>query len=117
MGALRDLALILLALEAALGALVVLVVVGAVNYALFRFRWWETLPRLFVIARGYLYLGRQAVEKGTRAVVAPIFTLESSWAGAKRAVGELRNRQERSRRGEPRGGSPRIGKERQRRDG
>jgi len=100
-GALRDLALILLALEAALGALVVLAVVGAINYALFYFRWWETLPRWFATARGYLRLGRQAVEKGARAVVAPIFALESSWAGARRAVGELRNQQKRSRHGEP----------------
>jgi hypothetical protein len=93
--ALRDLALILLALEAALGTLVVLAVIAAINYALFYFRWWRTLPRWFAIARGYLHQGRQAVEIGSRAVAAPIFTLEATWAGVKGAVKDLRSRQTR----------------------
>ncbi len=95
MGTLRDLALILLALEAALGALVALALMGAVNYAFFHFRWWETLPRWFAIARGYLRRGRQAVEAGSRAVAAPIFTLEATWAGVKGAAKVLRSRQKR----------------------
>ena len=93
MGTLRDLALILLALETALGTLVVLALMAAINYALFYFRWWEVLPRWFAIARGYLLRGQRAVESGSRVVASPVFTLVSTWAGVRAVAGSLRDGQ------------------------
>lgn len=87
MSVLRDVALILLAVEGAILTLAVLAMLGLVNYGLFRFRWWRTLPRWFARARDYVYLGQGVVERGCRAMVAPIFALASARA---RLSGALR---------------------------
>ncbi|MCX7856238.1 MAG: hypothetical protein N2556_09770 [Anaerolineae bacterium] len=80
MGILRDLALILLALEAALGALVGVALGAAVNYGLYRSRWWRVLPRWFLQARRALVLGQHGVERACRRIAAPVFAASSARA-------------------------------------
>lgn len=75
---LRDLALILLAMEAALGALLGVALGAAVNYGLYRSRWWRVLPRWFLQARRYLVLGQQGVDRVCRRAAAPIFRLSAA---------------------------------------
>ncbi len=77
---LRDLALILLAIEAALGALVGVALGAAVNYGLYRSRWWRVLPRWFLQARGFLSLGQQVVERACQRAAAPVFAASSARA-------------------------------------
>ncbi len=84
MGVLRDLALILLAIEAALGALVGVALGAAVNYGLYRSRWWRVLPRWFLRARRFLLSVQQGVEQICRRATAPIFTLSSARAALAR---------------------------------
>lgn len=80
MGVLRDLALVLLAMEVALGALVGVALGVAVNYGLYRSRWWRVLPRWFLRARGFLSLGQQVVERACRRIAAPVFAASSARA-------------------------------------
>lgn len=80
MGVLRDLALILLVLEAALGALVGVALGAAVNYGLYRSRWWRVLPRWLLQARRYLVLGQHRVDRVCRRVATPIFNLSMACA-------------------------------------
>lgn len=80
MGILRDLALILLAMEVALGALLGVALGAAANYGLYRSRWWRVLPRWFLQARRYLMLGQQVVDQGCRRVATPIFKLSAARA-------------------------------------
>jgi hypothetical protein len=80
LGILRDLALILLALEAAFGALVGVALGVAVNYGLYRSRWWRILPRWLLPVRRFLRLGQQGVERICRRATTPIFTLSSARA-------------------------------------
>jgi hypothetical protein len=78
---LRDVALILLALDGAVLTLAALVVLAMINYGLVRFRWWHTIPGWFAIGRHYLALGQSVVERVCRAVAAPIFVVKGSQAG------------------------------------
>ncbi len=71
MGILRDLALILLAMEAAVGALLGVALGAAVNYGLYRSRWWRILPRWLLQARRTLVLGQHRVERTCRRIAAP----------------------------------------------
>jgi len=87
LGVLRDLALILLALEAALGVLVGVALGAAVNYGLYRSRWWRVLPRYFLLARGYLRRGQQGVERVCRRATAPIFAASAARAALSRMLG------------------------------
>lgn len=80
MGILRDLALILLALEAAIGSLIGVILLAVVHYALYRSRWWQVLPRYLLQAHRYLILGRQGTERISRKTTAPIFAVASAWA-------------------------------------
>ncbi len=80
MGILRDLALILLAMEAALGALLGVALGAAVNYGLYRSRWWRVLPRWFLQTRRYLMLGQRGVDRVCRRVAVPIFQLSAARA-------------------------------------
>lgn len=80
MGILRDLALILLAMEVALGALLGVALGAAVNYGLYRSRWWRVFPRWLLQARRYLMLGQQGVDRACRRVAAPIFKLSAARA-------------------------------------
>jgi len=89
MNTLRDAALILLSLEACLGALAGLTLLVAVNYGLFRFRWWRTLPQWFHQAHGTLLRGRDMVERLCRLCTAPISGLEAARAGAKEMIREV----------------------------
>ena len=88
MTVLRDLSLILLAIEAFVVTLVPLVVVGGLVYGL----WWlmrrDHLPAWIKVAQAYLALGRAYVELAMRAVVRPILFVHSilttvrTWLGA-----------------------------------
>ena len=77
MAVLRDLALILLACEAFVIALMPLTLLGALVYGL----WWlqrhENLPSWLQIARAYLGLGQSYVESAMRVVVKPILVVQS----------------------------------------
>ena len=73
----RDFALILLAVEAFVFALVPLVVFGGLVYGL----WWlqrhENLPSWLRIAQAYLALGRAYVELVMRIVVRPVLQVHA----------------------------------------
>jgi hypothetical protein len=68
---LRDVALLILALEGATLVLVVLVVMGVVNYVLLRFRWWHRVPRWLALVRYYLRVGQRAVERTCHVATTP----------------------------------------------
>lgn len=80
MSPLRDLSLILLAIEAFVLALVLLMLFGGLVYGL----WWlqrhENLPTWLKVAQAYLALGRAYAELAMRAVVRPIFWVHSALA-------------------------------------
>ena len=86
MASLRDIALILLALEGALFTLAAVAVLAVINYGLIRFRWWHALPRWFARVREYLALGQGIVERLCRAAVAPILAVASARAALAGAV-------------------------------
>ena len=65
---LRDIALIILALEGALFTVAILAVLGLINYGLIRFRWWHQIPRWFAIGRDYLGLGKHYIERACEVV-------------------------------------------------
>jgi len=67
-------------------ALAALTAVAALNYVLFRFRWWEVLPRWFGLARLYLDRGRLAADRLSRLLAAPIVAVESTGAAAAQVV-------------------------------
>ena len=77
MAVLRDLALILLACEAFIIALMPLIVLGALVYGLWLLQRHENLPSWLQMARGYLGLGQSYVESAMRAVVKPILAVQS----------------------------------------
>ncbi len=88
MSGLRDAALILLALEGGFAALLAVGTMAAVNYALFRSRWWEVLPRFFARARGYLHRGQRGIEQASRAATQPFLTLASITAALRQVAQE-----------------------------
>ena len=93
----RDLSLILLAVEAFVVALIPLVLFGGLVYGL----WWlqrrENLPSWLRVAQAYLALGRGYVALAMRAVVKPILLIHSvvatvqSWLNA---IGKLVKRRQ-----------------------
>lgn len=76
----RDVALILLVVEAFAMALVPLVLCGGLVYGL----WWlqrhENLPSWLQLARSYLSLGQSYVELAMRIVVRPILQVHAALA-------------------------------------
>ena len=78
----RDFALILLAAEAFVMALMPLVLFGGLVYGL----WWlqrhENLPSWLRVAQAYLALGRSYVELAMRIVVRPILQVHAALATA-----------------------------------
>lgn len=88
MATLRDLSIILLAIEAFVVALAPLALFGGLVYGL----WWlqrhENLPTWLQVARAYLALGRAYVELAMRTVIRPILVVHSvlatvqGWLGA-----------------------------------
>jgi len=88
MPTLRDLSLILLAVEACALALVPLALLGGLVYGL----WWlhrhENLPSWLQLAQAYLSLARAYVELAMRAVIRPLLLIHSflatvqGWLGA-----------------------------------
>ncbi len=85
---LRDLSLILLAVEAFIVALIPLTLFGGLVYGLWRLQRHENLPGWLKLAQAYLNLGLAYVELTMRAVVRPFLLLHSalavvqSWLGA-----------------------------------
>ncbi|HEC33498.1 MAG TPA: hypothetical protein ENI37_02140 [Chloroflexi bacterium] len=80
MSVLRDVALVILALEGVVLTLAALAMLAAINYGLLRFRWWHTVPRWLAVVWGYLALAQRIVERVCRAVVSPILAVARAWA-------------------------------------
>jgi hypothetical protein len=95
MAVLRDVALIILAVEGVVFTLLVLVVLGAINYGLIHFRWWHVIPGWFAVGRSYLNRGLELVERVCEAVAKPVFaayTLEAKVSTQVEAVVEATGR-------------------------
>jgi len=88
MTTLRDLSLILLAVEAFALALALLVLLGGAVYGLWHLQRHENLPSWLKVAQAYLALGRAYVELAMRAIIRPILLVHSllatvqGWLGA-----------------------------------
>jgi hypothetical protein len=101
MGVLRDIALILLAIEGAVFTLLVLVVLGAINYGMIRFRWWHVIPGWFAVGRSYLDIGLHYVERACEVVTKPVFAAYTLEAQVSTQVSEAIEATGRLARGEP----------------
>jgi hypothetical protein len=88
MAIVRDLSLILLAIEAFVLALIPLVLLGALVYGLFYLQRHQNLPSWLSLTRAYLDLALSYVELGMATVVRPIFWINrilatlDGWLGA-----------------------------------
>lgn len=88
MATLRNLSLILLAVEAFVMALVPLALLGGLVYGTWWLRRHENLPSWLKLAQAYLAMGRAYVELAMRAIVRPILLIHSmlatvrGWLGA-----------------------------------
>lgn len=91
MSILRDIALILLMLQGVLCALVPVAILAAVNYGLYRSRWWRGLPRFLARVYDFVLLFRERVNAGTRAVATPVFFVSQSAAALRGALGLRRS--------------------------
>lgn len=94
MSVLRDLAMILLALEAAVAVLAVLAALALVNYGLFYVRWWHTIPHYFSVAWKYLNAGIYYVKRTCQIIAAPVFAVarfQSTLVGMVRGLLETMN--------------------------
>jgi len=80
MTVLRDLSLILLAVEAFVMALVPLALLGGLVYGLWQLQRHENLPSWLRLAQAYLALGLAYVELAMSAVVRPILWVHSTLA-------------------------------------
>jgi hypothetical protein len=78
MSIVRDISLILLAIEAFVLALVPLILFGGLAYGLWWLRRHERLPSWLKLAQAYLDLGRAYVELAMAAVVRPVFMIHSA---------------------------------------
>jgi len=76
----RDVSLIILAVEAFIIALIPLALVGALAYGLWWLRQHRNLPRWLQLARAYVFLGQAHVERAMAAVVRPIFWIRGKQA-------------------------------------
>jgi len=94
MSILRDVSLILLALEGVVFTLLALAALAAINYGLVRFRWWHTIPRWFGLLRGYLAIGQRWVEQACRIAVTPIMTVAAAVAAVSGGARVLVNKDE-----------------------
>ena len=77
MATLRNLSLILLAVEAFVMVLIPLVLLGGLVYGTWWLRRHENLPSWLKLAQAYLDLGRAYVELAASAVVRPILAVHS----------------------------------------
>jgi hypothetical protein len=84
MAILRDLSIILIALEAFIFALVPLVVLGALVYGVSWLRRHENLPHWLKMARAYESLGQAYVELAAAYIVRPFFFFHSVMARVQR---------------------------------
>jgi hypothetical protein len=90
---LRDLCLIVLAVEAFVLALVPLLLLGGLVYGLLRLQRHENLPTWLQLAQAYLALAQAYVELAMRTVLRPILWIHSvlatvqGWLGAVAKLG------------------------------
>jgi len=89
MAVIRDLSLILLAVEAFVLALVPLALLGGLAYATWWLRRHENLPRWLELAQAYLTLGQTYVEVAMRTVANPILQVHSFLATVQRWFGAI----------------------------
>ena len=89
MATLRNLSLILLAVEAFAMALVPLALLGGLVYGTWWLRRHENLPSWLKLAHAYLDLGRSYVELATSAVARPIFVVHSFLAKIQGLLGAV----------------------------
>ncbi|MCS7282224.1 MAG: hypothetical protein RMK65_03925 [Anaerolineae bacterium] len=87
MSLLRDIALIVLALQGVFVALVLVAVLAAVNYGLYRAQWWRRFPRFLARVYGILLLVRERVDAGARAAATPVFFVSEKVAALRGALG------------------------------
>lgn len=101
MAVLRDVALIILAIEGTVFTLLVLALLGVINYGLIRFRWWHVIPGWFAVGRSYLSLGLHYVERACEVVTKPVFAAYTLEAKVSTQVSEGIEATGRLARGEP----------------
>jgi hypothetical protein len=89
MSVLRDLSLILLAIEAFAFALVPLMLFGSLVYGLGWLRRHENLPSWLRVAQAYLNLGRSYVELAMAIVARPVLFVGSILATVQRWLGSI----------------------------
>lgn len=87
MSVLRDIALILLMLQGFLCALIPVAILAAVNYGLYRSRWWRGLPRFLARAYDFVLRVRERVNAGARAAATPVFFFSQSVAALRGVLG------------------------------
>jgi hypothetical protein len=87
MAVLRDLSIILIAIEAFFLALAPVVVLGALIYGLGWLQRHENLPRWLKVARAYESLGQAYVELAMAYVVRPLVFIHSATAMVQRWLG------------------------------
>jgi hypothetical protein len=89
MTTLRDLSLILLAVEAFVVALVPLALLGGAVYGLWQLQRHHNLPSWLKLAQAYLALGRAYVGLAMRAVIRPILWIHSVLATVQGWLGSV----------------------------
>jgi len=89
MTTLRNLSLILLAVEAFVMALVPLALLGGLVYGTWWLRRHENLPSWLKLAQAYVDLGRSYVELAMSAVARPIFVVHSFLAKIQGLLGAV----------------------------
>ena len=89
MAVIRDLSLILLAVEALVVALMPLALLGGLVYGLWWLRRHENLPSWLHLAQAYLALVRDNVKLAMRAVVKPILQVHAFLATVQRWLGAI----------------------------
>ncbi|MBN1815012.1 MAG: hypothetical protein JXA14_24470 [Anaerolineae bacterium] len=87
MAVLRDLSIILIAIEAFFLALAPIVLLGALIYGLGWLQRHENLPRWLKMAQAYEFLGQAYVELAMAYVVRPFLFVHSALATAQRWLG------------------------------
>ncbi len=85
----RDVALVLLVMEAFVVALVPLILCGGLVYGLYWLQRHENLPTWLQLARAYLSLGLAYVEMGMALVARPVLSVSSNLATAQGWVGAI----------------------------
>ena len=92
MSIVRDISLVLLAIEAFVLALLPLSLLGGLAYGLWWLRRHEHLPSWLSLAQAYLGVGQAYVELAMASIVRPIFAIHSALSTLKGWFGALERR-------------------------